>query len=129
VRARTLSPHLTWEPFRPEQRYVRTLRPTKSRLHIQTAHPTFQIPQGLRETDGPQTRADVKGDDETEEMTERLENMYEKYSGNLDDIFEELGEDPGKAKKYPPENAKVFARKYREGFYSYIKDEARAEAK
>ena len=58
-----------------------------------------------------------------------LENMYKKYSGDLDEIFDELGEDPGKAKKYPPENAKVFARKYREGFYSYIKDENRAEAK
>ena len=47
----------------------------------------------------------------------------------MDLIFEELSEDPGKAKKYPPEDGVVFATKYRQGFYSYIKHENSGEGK
>ena len=31
-------------------------------------------------------------------MNATLVSLYEKYSGNRDDIFDDLGEDPGKAK-------------------------------
>jgi hypothetical protein len=34
------------------------------------------------------------------------------YPGDLDLIFSELGEDPGKAKKYPPSDAEDFATKW-----------------
>ncbi|GMH53490.1 hypothetical protein TrRE_jg2922 [Triparma retinervis] len=54
--------------------------------------------KSLRETEGPSSSAGAKGDGETEEMNATLVALYEKFSGNLDDIFEELGEDPGKAK-------------------------------
>ena len=36
---------------------------------------------------------------------------YNSKDGDLDAIFKELGDDPGKAKKYPPADATVFARK------------------
>ena len=55
--------------------------------------------------------------------------MYEKCNGDLDAIFKELNEDPGKAKKYPPKDAEDFASKYRNGSYSYISRGGKAEAK
>ncbi len=55
-------------------------------------------------------------------MQSYLEGLYLKHDGDLDAIFDELKEDPGKAKKYPPENERVFATKYRQGFYTYIKN-------
>ena len=36
---------------------------------------------------------------------------YNSHEGDLDAIFKALGDDPGKAKKYPPADATVFARK------------------
>ncbi len=58
-----------------------------------------------------------------------LVSLYTKHGGDLDAIFRELKEDPGKAKKYPPDDADAFADKYRKGFYTYIKSDAEAEAK
>ena len=55
-------------------------------------------------------------------------DLYNKFDGDLDLIFDELQENPGKAKKYPPSSAQVFAERYYEGGYTYA-DEARAEAK
>lgn len=49
-----------------------------------------------------------------------LEKLYNDKGGNLEDIFDTLGEDPGKALKYPPADATTFARKYLEGSYTYI---------
>lgn len=40
-----------------------------------------------------------------------LEELYERHKGNLRNIFAELGDDPGKAMKYPPRDAQEFARK------------------
>jgi hypothetical protein len=65
---------------------------------------------------------------ETEEMQTFLEELYVKHKGDLDEIFSELNENPGKAKKYPPENETVFAEKYRAGFYSYISEENKGKA-
>jgi hypothetical protein len=36
-------------------------------------------------------------------------NLYNKFGGDLDRIFDEIGENPGKAKKYPPKSAEEFA--------------------
>eukprot|EP00428_Durinskia_dybowskii_P080433 CAMPEP_0170424412 /NCGR_PEP_ID=MMETSP0117_2-20130122/37541_1 /TAXON_ID=400756 /ORGANISM="Durinskia baltica, Strain CSIRO CS-38" /LENGTH=111 /DNA_ID=CAMNT_0010683273 /DNA_START=23 /DNA_END=358 /DNA_ORIENTATION=- len=64
---------------------------------------------------------------------ESLENLYDKHNGDLDAIFYELKADPSKAKKphHRPKNAKEFAEKYLEGYYSIIDNEADniAEAK
>ncbi len=62
-------------------------------------------------------------------MQSFLVGLYKKHDGDLDGIFKELKEDPGKAKKYPPEDAEQFAEKYRKGFFTYIKTDAAAEAK
>ena len=85
--------------------------------------------QGLREVEAPVPRSEIKGDDDANEMEEQLVKMYEKCNGDLDAIFKELNEDPGKAKKYPPKDAEDFASKYRNGSYSYISRGGKAEAK
>ncbi len=41
--------------------------------------------------------------------TSPLVSLYSRHRGDLDAIFTELGEDPGKAKKYPPLDAEDFA--------------------
>ncbi|GMH63929.1 hypothetical protein TL16_g03841 [Triparma laevis f. inornata] len=77
----------------------------------------------------PESKAGAESKDaveENEQLQTYLEELYVKNSGDLDAIFSELNEDPGKAKKYPPEDEKVFATKYRQGFYSYIKHENNA---
>ena len=42
---------------------------------------------------------------------EPCHRSYNSHEGDLDAIFKALGDDPGKAKKYPPADATVFARK------------------
>jgi hypothetical protein len=39
--------------------------------------------------------------------------LYEKHAGDIVNIFAELGDNPGKAIKYPPKDAKEFAVKVR----------------
>jgi len=46
--------------------------------------------------------------------------LYEKHEGDIEKIFAELGDNPGKALKYPPSDANEFAVKYVEGNYTYI---------
>mmetsp|Transcript_2399 Transcript_2399/g.5220 ORF Transcript_2399/g.5220 Transcript_2399/m.5220 type:complete len:107 (+) Transcript_2399:58-378(+) len=55
-------------------------------------------------------------------------DLYNKFGGDIDRIFDELGENPGKAKKYPPKSAEDFATRYYAGGFTYA-DERRAEAK
>ena len=88
-------------------------------------------PQGLRDTPVAEVKSagSKASAAEDTEMQEMLVALYRKHGGDLDEIFKELKEDPGKAKKYPPEGAEQFAEKYRKGGYSYIKDEAAAESK
>jgi hypothetical protein len=43
----------------------------------------------------------------------------------LSAVFAELGEDPGKAKKYPPDSADDFAAKYVVGKFTYVANIAR----
>jgi hypothetical protein len=38
-------------------------------------------------------------------------NLYKLHGGDLNAIFNELGDHPGKALKYPPSNAEEFAQK------------------
>jgi len=49
-----------------------------------------------------------------------LVDLYTKHQGDLGAIFAELGEDPGKAKKYPPTDANDFAAKYVVGKFTYV---------
>jgi len=58
--------------------------------------------------------------DASDAMTQGLEKLYGDHSGNLEAIFDVLGEDPGKALKYPPKDAKGFATKYLAGGYTYV---------
>ncbi len=39
--------------------------------------------------------------------------LYETHAGDIAAIFAELGDDPGKALKYPPKDANEFATKVR----------------
>jgi hypothetical protein len=54
--------------------------------------------------------------------------MYEKNNGDYEAIFEQLGENARKVKKYPPKDAEEFGRKYAQGFYECL-DEGKPEAK
>jgi hypothetical protein len=56
----------------------------------------------------------------TNSMTTGLEKLYNDKNGDIEAIFAVLGEDPGKALKYPPSDAKAFATKYLEGGYTYV---------
>lgn len=98
----------------------------------------------------PEPKQDAKKaamiEEESEELTAHLISIWDKYDGDIRDIFDELKEDPGKALKvrhsnlcpsysntlltssilpaqYPPADKNVFAKKYQQGFYSYIKHE------
>mmetsp|Transcript_25369 Transcript_25369/g.30064 ORF Transcript_25369/g.30064 Transcript_25369/m.30064 type:complete len:524 (-) Transcript_25369:201-1772(-) len=51
---------------------------------------------------------------------EPLMNLYKLHNGDLEQIFNDLGDHPGKALKYPPSNAEEFAQKYIGGYYTYV---------
>ncbi|CAM9483991.1 unnamed protein product [Ectocarpus sp. 12 AP-2014] len=53
---------------------------------------------------------------------EPYERLFRQHKGDLRAMFDELGEDPGKALKYPPSNAEEFARVYTRGGYTYVPD-------
>ena len=48
------------------------------------------------------------------------EALYDKFSGNILQIFASLQENPRKALKHPPKDGQDFARKYYEGYYADI---------
>ena len=56
----------------------------------------------------------------SDDVLDPLVELYDKHGGNLSKIFAELGEDPGKAMKYPPATGPEFAAKYVEGRYTYV---------
>ncbi|CAM9133702.1 unnamed protein product [Heterosigma akashiwo] len=62
-------------------------------------------------------------------VIDRLEKMWERLDGNIEAVFSELEENPGKCLKYPPADKGEFARKYVRGFYTYSADAAAAGAK
>uniref|UniRef100_A0A7S2SCV1 Uncharacterized protein n=1 Tax=Rhizochromulina marina TaxID=1034831 RepID=A0A7S2SCV1_9STRA len=85
--------------------------------------------KNLKETTVAPRKAEGKGGDELDDKTiASLVSLYDKYNGSLDDIFDELGENPSKAKKYPPRDAEDFAQRYYAGAFTYV-DPARAQAK
>jgi len=49
-----------------------------------------------------------------------VEELYQKFNGDIKSIFDSLGESPRKALKHPPKDAKDFARKYYEGAFTDI---------
>ena len=58
------------------------------------------------------------------QVADAMASMFTEMDGDIDRIFETLGENPYKAKKYPPADAEEFGRKYAAGFYEYIGDKA-----
>jgi hypothetical protein len=65
---------------------------------------------------------------------ESLEQLWGKHGGDLDLIFGELKANPAKAKKphHAPKNAREFATRFVEGYYSVIdgsSDDVAAESK
>eukprot|EP01031_Cornospumella_fuschlensis_P036710 gene36710-44532_t len=85
----------------------------------------------LNTVDEPADRKPAKADASERSAIEALEDLYDKHDGDLDRIFGELKADPSKAKKphHRPKNAKEFATKYLEGYYSLVSDTDVAEAK
>ena len=55
-----------------------------------------------------------------------MAQMFTSMDGDVDALFDKLGENPYKAKKYPPADAAEFGRKYAQGFYEYIGSESKA---
>ncbi|CAM9364442.1 unnamed protein product [Ectocarpus sp. 8 AP-2014] len=75
--------------------------------------------KSLRHTGIPQEHVEEKASAEELEPYERL---FHQHKGDLRAMFDDLGEDPGKALKYPPPNAEEFARVYTRGGYTYVPD-------
>ncbi|CAM9115474.1 unnamed protein product [Ectocarpus sp. 13 AM-2016] len=75
--------------------------------------------KSLRHTGIPQEHVEEKASAEELEPYERL---FRQHKGDLRAMFDKLGEDPGKALKYPPSNAEEFARVYTRGGYTYVPD-------
>ena len=59
-------------------------------------------------------------------VADAMAEMFTSMDGDIDQLFEKLGENPYKAKKYPPASAAEFGRKYAQGFYEYIGSESKA---
>ncbi|CAN0352123.1 unnamed protein product [Pylaiella littoralis] len=77
--------------------------------------------KSLRHADTPQEHVEEKASAEELEPYQRL---FQHHEGDLRAIFNALGENPGKALKYPPKNAVEFARIYTKGGYTYTQDAA-----
>ena len=60
--------------------------------------------------------------DKDEKTVFNLEDLYDKHHGDIQAIFDELGESARKALKHPPKDATEFATKYYEGYYDDLKD-------
>lgn len=73
--------------------------------------------------------ADAKPSYDSEALVP-LEELYVKYDGDLDLIFEQLQQDPSKAKKphHRPKNCKEFAEKYLEGYYTVISTDSNSHS-
>merc|ERR1740130_1196499 len=65
---------------------------------------------------------------DSDPMAKALSALYTKHGGDIKAVFEVLGENPGKALKYPPADADTFGAKYVQGFYTYLENAAPAKA-
>ena len=74
-----------------------------------------------------QTKTKERADslDYDQGIAERYTKMYEQFNGDLDQLFDELNENPRKAKKYPPSDAHEFGIKYAQGFYACLESEGK----
>ena len=68
-------------------------------------------------------------DKETANELSRLKEIYVRYGGDIERIFEELLCSPRKALKHPPKDEDEFARKFYQGFYTDIETETASESK
>lgn len=59
------------------------------------------------------------------DVAKQYAEMYDKFGGDVEKIFDELSENPRKAIKYPPNDAEEFGMKYAQGFYSCLTSEAK----
>mmetsp|Transcript_6393 Transcript_6393/g.4822 ORF Transcript_6393/g.4822 Transcript_6393/m.4822 type:complete len:109 (-) Transcript_6393:97-423(-) len=77
------------------------------------------------------SRDDKKAGESDEQALQMLEDLYNRFDGDLDRIFQELNADPSKAKKphHRPRDARNFAVNYVAGYYSVIDSEADADSK
>ena len=77
--------------------------------------------KGLTESKGAEAGDGLQYD---KQVADAMASMFTEMDGDVDRIFETLGENPYKVKKYPPADAEEFGRKYATGFYEYIGDKA-----
>mmetsp|Transcript_9412 Transcript_9412/g.35243 ORF Transcript_9412/g.35243 Transcript_9412/m.35243 type:complete len:98 (+) Transcript_9412:132-425(+) len=87
--------------------------------------PTDALQAGLKGLSPAEAKVESKAVETEKEVLDNLEALYTKHAGDLAAIFAELGENPGKAQKYPPSSATEFATKYCEGSYTYVDDGAK----
>ena len=90
---------------------------------------------GLKSLADTPVQAEAKGgaepDAEIAQREEAMVDLYNKYEGDIQAIFDELKENPEKALKphNKPKSAREFARKMVGGFYSLLKEENASDAK
>mmetsp|Transcript_1504 Transcript_1504/g.2053 ORF Transcript_1504/g.2053 Transcript_1504/m.2053 type:complete len:105 (+) Transcript_1504:138-452(+) len=65
---------------------------------------------------------EAKFSDEEMAVVERLEKLWDNHDGDIEAIYEELGENPGKCLKYPPSNGSEFGQKYVRGYFTYTEE-------
>ena len=80
--------------------------------------------KGLTESKGAEAGDGLQYD---KQVADAMATMHTEMDGDIDRIFETLGENPYKAKKYPPADAEEFGRKYATGLYEYIGDKAESK--
>ncbi|CAM9911518.1 unnamed protein product [Scytosiphon promiscuus] len=73
--------------------------------------------KSLKHAEAPQEHVEEKA---SAEELEPYVKLFQRHNGDLRAMFDDLGEDPGKAIKYPPANAQAFATVYTRGGYTYV---------
>eukprot|EP00620_Florenciella_sp_RCC1587_P012483 CAMPEP_0182556486 /NCGR_PEP_ID=MMETSP1324-20130603/737_1 /TAXON_ID=236786 /ORGANISM="Florenciella sp., Strain RCC1587" /LENGTH=103 /DNA_ID=CAMNT_0024768387 /DNA_START=38 /DNA_END=349 /DNA_ORIENTATION=+ len=83
--------------------------------------------KGLQQVEDAPKKAEGKGDDGSDAALGGLIEIWNNHGGDIEAIYAELGENPGKAIKYPPSGAEDFAQKYLDGKLTYDGDRAQAK--
>ena len=58
-------------------------------------------------------------------VAEQYTKLFDEFDGDVDKLFDHLNENPRKAKKYPPKDAREFGIKYSQGFYTCVEADAK----